>query len=78
MTLHFYDAPHQPATLFRVEMWVGSGKVAKVFRCAPNKLWWVPCCRQRRRARNVRVAVYNDELHASCKPGKGCERGRTR
>lgn len=75
MSLHLYAAPHQPATRFRVELWP---RRAKWFRCSPHKLWWVPCCQQRRRARNVQVAVYYDGLHASCKPGTGCKRGRTR
>ena len=69
-TLHIYSAGMQPAHNF-VDR-TGEGRPMR-FRCSPLALRWCNGCGKRRRAKNLQVQVFYDDIRYWCKDKTKCK-----
>ena len=73
-SFHIFTARKQPATRFKVQLW--QKRTAHWVTFKPGHLFPTICCRKMRAAKNLLVQVYYDKIDYSCKPGKGCRKGK--
>ena len=69
-TLHIYTAPLQPATNFVDRS--GLGKPMRI-KWSPHKLLYCRTCNRLRRAKNLNVQVFYDDLRFFCKDKTQCQ-----